>query len=219
MSAFVSLAFCPLSFLTYARMLLHTHPPRNFPPECATVSWGGGDGHQVTPPPNSGFTWRQFSFGAFGAWYFIYFLGQVTVSRGGGGLQRGGGCISGGGMELGRRGPKPIVDDSKIAAWSEAQRTASLAPDTYVPQQLWRGTSRQAANPGSCLPVAGPKWWGRQSGQQRVHGRPTRMTSGTQWFRLWKKRHPEYTSHAPRLVESARANARLTRAEWRRFFF
>ena len=34
-----------------------------------------------------------------------------------------------------------------------------------------------------------------------------------------RKRHPEYTSRTPQLVESDRADARLTRAEWKRFFF
>ena len=55
--------------------------------------------------------------------------------------------------------------------------------------------------------------------EHRVNGHPTKITSGNRWFRLWKKRHPEYTSRTPQLVESDRADARLTRAEWKRFFF
>ena len=35
-------------------------------------------------------------------------------------------------MQLERRGPKPAVDDEKIAAWLEAQRKASLSPYKYV---------------------------------------------------------------------------------------
>ena len=55
--------------------------------------------------------------------------------------------------------------------------------------------------------------------EHRVSGHPTKITSGNKWFRLWKKRHPEYTSRTPQMVESDRANTRLTRAEWKRFFF
>ena len=51
-----------------------------------------------------------------------------------------------------------------------------------------------------------------------VNGHPTKLTSGDKWFRLSKKRHPEYTSRTPKLVESDRADARLTTAEWKRFF-
>ena len=55
--------------------------------------------------------------------------------------------------------------------------------------------------------------------QHRVNGHQTKIMSGNKWFRLWKKRHREYTSRTPQLVKSDRADARLTRAEWKRFFF
>ena len=55
--------------------------------------------------------------------------------------------------------------------------------------------------------------------EHRVNRHPTKITSGNKWFRLWKKRHPEYTSRTPQLVESERADARLTRVEWKPFFF
>ena len=48
--------------------------------------------------------------------------------------------------------------------------------------------------------------------EHRVNGHPTKIASGNKWFRLWKKRQPEYTSRTPQLVESDRADARLTRA-------
>ena len=40
--------------------------------------------------------------------------------------------ISGEVVQLERRGPKPGVDDKKIAAWLEAQRKATLPPYKYV---------------------------------------------------------------------------------------
>ena len=55
--------------------------------------------------------------------------------------------------------------------------------------------------------------------EHRVNGQPTKITSGNKWFGLWKKRHPQYMSRTPQLVESDRADARLTRAQWKRFFF
>ena len=55
--------------------------------------------------------------------------------------------------------------------------------------------------------------------EHRVNGHSTKIMSGNKCFRLWKKRLPEYSSRTPQLVESDRADARLTRAEWKRFFF
>ena len=55
--------------------------------------------------------------------------------------------------------------------------------------------------------------------EHRINGHPTKITSGNKWFRLWKKRHLDYTSRTPQLVESDRADARVTRAEWKQFFF
>ena len=55
--------------------------------------WGGGIA-RVFPPPISSITQRKPFFGAFSAWHFLCFLGQVTVSRGGGGgIARGGGGL------------------------------------------------------------------------------------------------------------------------------
>ena len=61
-------------------------PPLPFatpPPPSARRSPGGGGGSPSDglPPPK---TSRKFFFGAFGAWYFLCFLGQGTVSRCGG---------------------------------------------------------------------------------------------------------------------------------------
>ena len=55
--------------------------------------------------------------------------------------------------------------------------------------------------------------------EHRVNGHPPKITCGNKWFRLWNKRHPEYASRTPQLVESDRADPRLTRAEWKQFFF
>ena len=72
-------------------------PPANPPPLTSGRSppWGGG-GHQamVPPPPKPQFQRKIF----FGAWCFLYFLGQVTVPpMRGGGIAKGGGITRGGG--------------------------------------------------------------------------------------------------------------------------
>ena len=63
-----------------------------------------GGGHQVTVPlnPSPSAAQRNFSFGVFGAWYFLCFLDQVTVLRGGG-------FAKGGGLQEGRGVPHHIM--------------------------------------------------------------------------------------------------------------
>ena len=129
--------------------------------------------------------------------------------------------ISGEVVQLWRRGPKPAVDDGKIAAWLEAQRKASLSPYKYVHvTRLAVYSSVQQCQVYCVLHRAEVVEEAvKMALEHRVNGHPTKIPSGNKWFRLWKKRHPEYTSRTPQLVESDRADARLTRAEWKRFFF
>ena len=129
--------------------------------------------------------------------------------------------ISGEVVQLGGRGPKPAVDDGKIAAWLEAQRKASLSPYKYVHVTgLAVYSSVQQCQPYCVLHRAEVVEEAvKMALEHPVNGRATKITSGNKWFRLWKNRHPEYTFRTPQLVESGRADAHLTRAEWKRFFF
>ena len=79
------------------------NPPCNLPTNVVTVTPHGGRGglhHKTVPQYHSVNQLRhlvKIFFGAFGAWYFLCFLGQVTVPPQGGGLQKGGGLQEGGG--------------------------------------------------------------------------------------------------------------------------
>ena len=124
-------------------------------------------------------------------------------------------------MQLERRGPKPAVDDGKIAAWLEAQRKASLSPYKYVDVTRFAVYSSVQQCQVYCVLHRAEfvEEAVKMALEHRVNRHPTKIISGNKCFRLWKKRHPEYTFRTPQLVESDRADAYLTRAESKRFFF
>ena len=123
--------------------------------------------------------------------------------------------ISGGVAQLERRGPKPAVNDGKIAAWLEAQRKASLSSYKYVDVTRLAVYSSVHQCQVYCVLHRAEvvEEAVKMALEHRVNGHPTKITSGNKWFGLWKKRHPEHKSRTPQLVESDRADASLTRAE------
>ena len=90
---------CTVSACTYDVYRLYPAPPPLPSPPLARDDLpgggGGGGGHQVTPPPLPPRILVQPKLFFFGAWYFQCFLGQVTVSRGGGGGGTQGECLPG----------------------------------------------------------------------------------------------------------------------------
>ena len=96
--------------------------------------------------------------------------------------------ISGEVVQLERRGPKPAVDDGKIATWLEAQRKASLSPYKYVDvTRLAVYSSVQQCQVYCVLHRAEAVQEAvKMALEHRVNGHPNKIMSGNKWFRLWK---------------------------------
>ena len=134
--------------------------------------------------------------------------------------------ITGEVVQLERRGPKPAVDDGKIAAWLEAQRQASLSPYKYVDVTRLVVYSRRCfstiAMPSVlCSPPSrGCRRGGPDGSRAPSQRTPNKNNVWEPVVQTVEEAPPGiHVAHTPQLLQSDRADARLTRAEWKRFFF